>query len=71
MKKIFLLNSVYLLLGLLLSVTALNAQNTFPDYKRADTLFKNNELAYSINIQTTWVPQLHNFWYMNSTAKGK
>ena len=55
----------------MLSATALNAQTTLTDYKRADSLFKNNERVYSANIQATWIPESHNFWYINFTAKGK
>ena len=39
MKINFLFNFVSILLGLLLSATALNAQTTIADYKRADSLF--------------------------------
>ncbi len=55
----------------MLSATVLNAQTTLTDYKRADSLFKNNERVYSANIQAAWIPESHNFWYINFTAKGK
>jgi dipeptidyl aminopeptidase/acylaminoacyl peptidase len=71
MKNILTIKTTLLLLGLVLSATALNAQTTLTDYKRADSLFKNNERVYSENIQATWIPESHNFWYINTTAKGK
>lgn len=71
MKKSLIIKTSHFLLGLVLSATALNAQTTLTDYKRADSLFKNNERVYSINIQPTWLPESHNFWYVNFTGKGK
>ncbi len=71
MKKSLIIKTTHFLLGLVLSATALNAQTTLTDYKRADSLFRNNERVYSANIQATWIPESHNFWYINSTAKGK
>jgi dipeptidyl aminopeptidase/acylaminoacyl peptidase len=71
MEKTMLLKTTYLLLGMVLSATTLNAQTTLADYKRADSLFQNNDRVYSTNIQPAWILGSHNFWYLNSLAKGK
>jgi len=60
-----------LLLVVILSTSAVKAQTTLADYKRADSLFQNNDRIYSSNIQATWIPDTHIFWYINSTKKGK
>jgi len=63
--------SAQLLLVLILSTSVVKAQTTLADYKRADSLFQNNDRVYSSNIQATWIPETHIFWYINSTKKGK
>ena len=66
-----LIKTAYLLLIVILSSTAIEAQTTLADYKRADSLFHINDLVYSSNIQATWIPETHIFWYINLTKKGK
>jgi dipeptidyl aminopeptidase/acylaminoacyl peptidase len=71
MKTTSLLKTVSLLLGFTLSISSLKAQSTLADFKRADSLIQNNDRIYSANIQATWIPDSHVFWYLNSTPKGK
>src|ERR1035437_6079810 len=65
------IKTTLLLFVLMLSAFALNAQTNYIDYQRADSLFRNNDRVYSATIQTTWIPDSHIFWYLNTTRIGK
>ena len=70
MKIKVLFKVLFFLLGITLSLNVLKAQTTLADFKRADSMSKNTERVYSVNIQPAWVQDAHIFWYINPTAKG-
>jgi dipeptidyl aminopeptidase/acylaminoacyl peptidase len=71
MRMISFIKTTLLLFVLMFSALALNAQTTYVDYQRADSLFRNNDRVYSATIQPTWIPDSHIFWYLNTTRTGK
>jgi len=71
MKMNSFINTTLSLFVMMLSASALNAQTTYIDYQRADSLFRNNDRVYSATIQPTWIPYSHTFWYLNTTRIGK
>ena len=67
MKKIFCMTA-----ALLLGVSALWAQGTADDYRRAydvKSLFSSDKVYYS-GVDAHWIGQTHAFWYVRHTPEG-
>lgn len=67
MKKIFCMTA-----ALLLGVSALWAQGTADDYRRAydvKSLFSSDKVYYS-GVDAHWIGQTHAFWYVRRTPEG-